>query len=84
MTGLWKAWKTSRESEQGGEGNERFPPPSHSPLEIANAIPTFPQPRRRRYSHANQGTFLLPYHRGHFYCLLTAGVRLFEYHVPER
>ena len=53
------------------EAEERFPPPSHSPLEIANAIPTFPQPRRRRYSSTNQRTFLLGYRRGHFYWALT-------------
>ena len=59
MTRLWKAWKIYRESEAGREGRREVSPSSHSPFEIANAIPTFPQPRRRRFSHANQGTFLL-------------------------
>ncbi len=45
--------------------------PSHRPLEIAHAIPTVPQPRRRRFSPTTQGTLLLPCRRGHFYCLLT-------------
>ena len=35
--------------------------PSHRPLEIVRTIPTFPQPRLRRFSLTNQKT------RGHFY-----------------
>ena len=41
--------------ERGSNGNERFPT---LPLEIAPAIPTFPQPRRR-LALTNQGTCLL-------------------------
>ena len=48
--------------------------PSHRPLEIAHAIPTVPQPRRRRSSltnKQNKGTLLSSYGRGHFYWALT-------------
>ena len=45
--------------------------PSHRRLEIAPAIPPLPQPRRRRFSCTNQGTFLLGYRGGHFYWALT-------------
>ena len=48
--------------------------PSHRPLEIAHAIPTVPQPQRRRSSltnKQNKGTLLSSYGRGqlggHFY-----------------
>ena len=41
--------------EQSSNGNERFP---ILPLEIAPAIPTFPQPQRR-LALTSQGTFLL-------------------------
>ena len=48
--------------------------PSHRPLEIAHAIPTVPQPQRRRSSltnKQNKGTLLSSYGRGHFYWALT-------------
>ena len=43
-----------------GEGGHREAPPSRGPLGIANAIPIFPQPRRRRFFPVNRGVFLLP------------------------
>ena len=58
MTGLWKAWKTSQESEQGGEGNERFPPLPTAPWKSLTRFPHFHSP--------DDDDSLLPT-RGHFY-----------------
>ena len=48
-------------------------PPFPPPLGNRYAIPTVPQPRRRRFSPITKGTLLLGYPGGHFYWALTAG-----------
>ena len=58
--------------------------PSHRPLEIAHAIPTVPQPRRRRSSltnKQNKGTLLSSYGRGHFYWALTLQYETVAWHA---
>ena len=71
MTGRWKAWKTSRESEQGRKGNERFPPLPTAPWKSPTRFLQFHSP--------DDDDSLLP-PRGHFYCLLTEEN---EYLAPE-
>ena len=60
--------------------------PSHRPLEIAHAIPTVPQPRRRRSSltnKQNKGTLLSSYGRGHFYWALTYWITTVAFSNPR-
>ena len=50
-------------------------PPLPPPLGNRYAIPTVPQPRRRRFSPLTKGTLLLGYPGGHFYWALTSKLR---------
>ncbi len=76
MTGRWKAWKTSAQSEQGSNRNEGFPTLPTAPWE---SLKRFPHSHSlddddsllRTYEQHNQGTFLSSYRRGHFYRGLT-------------
>ena len=68
MTGLWKAWKTYRESEAGREDNERFPPLPTAPWKSLRDyhISTAPTNTILSYEPGDisiallPGTFLLP------------------------
>ena len=72
MTGRMERVENRGEQRRGFASQRQVHHPPHRPLEIATAIPTFPQPRRRRYSLTNLQT-TKP--RGHFYWALT---RLFQ------
>ena len=50
MTGRMESVENLSEPRSGFVSQRQVSHPSHRPLEIAKAIPTFPQPRRR-YSH---------------------------------
>ena len=63
MTGRMESVENLSEQRRGFASQQQVSHPSHRPLEIAKAIPTFPQPRRR-YSLTNLQT-TKP--RGHFY-----------------
>ena len=63
MTGRMESVENLSEPRSGFVSQRQVSHPSHRPLEIAKAIPTFPQPRRR-YSHTYLQT-TKP--RGHFY-----------------
>ena len=65
MTGRMESVENLGEQRRGFASQRPVSHPSHRPLEIAKAIPTFPQPRRRRFSLTNLQT---TNPRGHFYC----------------
>ena len=68
MTGRMESVETPAQSKPSSNAQRRgFSHPSHRPLEIAHAIPTVPQPQRRRFSPINKGAFLRGYRGGHFY-----------------
>jgi len=67
MTGRMESVENLSEQRREFASQQQVSHPSHRPLEIADAIPTFPQPRRR-YSLTNLQT-TKP--RGHFYWALT-------------
>ncbi len=67
MTGRMESVENLSEQRRGFASQRQVFHPSHRPLEI-EAIPTFPQPRRRRFSLTNLQTTKS---RGHFYRLLT-------------
>ena len=63
MTGRMESVENLSEQRRGFASQRQVSHPFHRPLEIARAIPTFPQPRRR-YSLTDLQT-TKP--RGHFY-----------------
>ena len=63
MTGRMESVENLGEQRRGFASQRQVSHPSHRPLEIAKAIPTFPQPRRRYSDTYLQTT--KP--RGHFY-----------------
>ena len=50
MTGRMESVENLGEQRRGFASQRQVSHPFHRPLEIAGAIPTFPQPRRRRFS----------------------------------
>ena len=64
MTGRMERVENLDEQRRGFASQQQVSHPSHRPLEIADAISTFPQPRRRRLSLTNLQTTK---RRGHFY-----------------
>ena len=94
MTGRMESVENLSEQRRGFASQRQVSHPSHRPLEIADAITTFPQPRRRRLCLSNlqttnqgnisialpRGTFLSPLDSRQY--SLTAGadfVRFSEY-----
>ena len=63
MTGRMESMENLSEQRRGFASQRQVSHASHRPLEIAKAIPTFPQPRRRLslYKLTNNKP------RGHFY-----------------
>ena len=70
MTGRMESVENLSEQRRGFASQRQVSHPSHRPLEIAGAIPTFPQPRRRlsltTYKQQNQGDISIALPRGTF------------------
>ena len=72
MTGRMESVENLSEQRRGFASQRQVSHPSHRPLEIADAIPTFPQPRRRYVFTYLQTT--KP--RGHFYRPTTGDISI--------
>ena len=77
MTGRMESVENLGEQRRGFASQRPVSHPSHRPLEIAKAIPTFPQPRRRRFSLTNLQT---TNPRGHFYCATEGDISIVLQH----
>ena len=75
MTGRMESVENLSEPRSGFVSQRQVSHPSHRPLEIAKAIPTFPQPDDdtliHTYKQQNQGDISTGLPRGIFYWALT-------------
>jgi hypothetical protein len=75
MTGRMESMENLTRDVAGFAKQRKVFHPSHRPLEIVTTIPTFPQPRLRRFSLANQK-------QGDISTRLTKGTFLFGLDTP--
>jgi hypothetical protein len=76
MTGRMESMENLTRDVAGFAKQRKVFHPSHRPLEIVTTIPTFPQPRLRRFSLANQK-------QGDISTRLTKGTFLFGLDITQ-